>query len=100
MALKDTVLEAVGKVIDPELMMSLKDLGLIYGIKEENGKVTITMTLTTPACPLGPMLVNQVKQAALRVEGVKEAEVKLVFSPKWDPRKMASSKAKLALGIF
>ncbi len=100
MSLKDKIMAEVGKVMDPELMLSLKDLGLIYGIEEKEGKVTIKMTLTTPACPLGPMLKHQVKQTALKVEGVKEVDVQFVFSPPWNPRTMASPKAKLALGIF
>ncbi len=100
MDIKEEVRKAIGKVLDPELMLSLEDLGLIYGIKEEDGKVEIEMTLTTPACPLGPMLVNQVKKEALKVNGVKEASVKLVYSPPWNPRTMASKKAKLMLGIL
>lgn len=100
MDIKEEVMQAVGKVMDPEIMMNMEDLGLIYGVEENEGKVTIEMTLTTPGCPLGAMLANQVKQEALKVEGVKDVDVKIVFSPPWDPRTMASQKAKLMLGLL
>ncbi|NOY08968.1 MAG: DUF59 domain-containing protein [Spirochaetes bacterium] len=100
MSIKEQVAIAAGKVMDPELMLSMDELGLIYGVKEEDGRFIIEMTLTTPACPLGPVLANQVKQEALKVDGVKDVEVKLVFSPAWNPRTMASEKAKLMLGLL
>jgi len=100
MGIKEEIMQAVGKVMDPEIMMTMEDLGLIYSVEENEGKVTIEITLTTPGCPLGAMLANQVKQEALKVEGVKDVDVKIVFSPPWDPRTMASQKAKLMLGLL
>ena len=100
MGIKEEVMQAAGKVMDPEIMMTMEDLGLIYGVEEDEGKVTVEMTLTTPGCPLGAMIANQVRQEALKVEGVKDADVKIVFSPPWDPRTMASQKAKLMMGLL
>lgn len=98
---------ALAPIQDPELNIPILDLGLIYGIaiQEEaaggNGaEVKIRMTLTSPACPIGPMLKAAVESAAARLPGVKKAEVEYVWSPAWDPREMASEDAKMALGII
>ncbi len=89
------ILEALKKVIDPEVGVSIVDLGLIYDIAIDE-KIHIKMTLTTPTCPLGPMIVSAVKFRIKEVFG-KEAEVKVVFDPLWSP-KMMSEKAKEILG--
>jgi metal-sulfur cluster biosynthetic enzyme len=99
----DQVREALKDVQDPEILMGILDLGLVYGIDidgAENENVTVTMTLTSPMCPVGPMFRAQVMQAVEGVEGVKKAQVDITFTPPWDPREMASDEAKLQLGIW
>ena len=89
-------------VFDPEIGINIVDLGLIYDIQvEDEGKTAaITYTLTTPACPVGPMLQAQIEQVTGTVEGIEEVKLELVFSPPWDPREMASDEAQFELGIF
>ena len=98
---KEQIIDALKPVQDPEIRIGVVDLGLIYDvIIEDDGKVEIKMTLTTPACPYGEMLVAMVHRAAEEVEGVTEVEVKLVWSPPWDPKEMCSDGAKDLLGIW
>jgi len=97
--------EALSSVFDPEIRMSVVDLGLIYGaeVRDDppNGSlVRVAMSLTTPACPYGPMLLASARGALARIPGVKTAEVDLTFEPAWDPRAMASEEAKDQLGIY
>jgi metal-sulfur cluster biosynthetic enzyme len=99
MADEVALLEALKQVIDPELMINIVDLGLVYSIDQEEDKVKVEMTLTSPACPAGPQLVQQSKLAIEKVEGVKEAEIKLVLSPPWSPDRM-TDEARDQLGIF
>ncbi len=88
-------------VQDPELRMSIVDLGLVYGIYiDEQGVVTIDLTLTTPACPIGPMIQGQAYHLLTQMEGVEDVEVNLVWDPPWDPKTMASDEVKLMLGIW
>lgn len=99
----EAVREALKEVKDPEIMMGILDLGLVYGIDVEGpaqDEVTVTMTLTSPMCPVGPMFKQQVQSAVESVEGVKTCRVDITFSPPWDPREMASDEAKLQLGIW
>jgi metal-sulfur cluster biosynthetic enzyme len=92
---------ALKPIQDPELHLSIVDLGLIYGVESTgNGTVKVRMTLTTPACPVGPLLQAQVHSAVLRLPGVKEAVVELVWTPPWDPRSMASDDVKMELGLL
>ena len=93
------LLEALKEVIDPELMINVVDLGLVYSIQQDEEKVKVEMTLTSPACPAGPQIVQQSKLALEKVEGVKEAEIKLVLSPPWSPDRM-TDEARDQLGIF
>lgn len=94
------LLDWLRPVEDPELFMSLVDLGLIYSVKVENGKGAVTMSLTSPGCPAADHLVSEVKRRLLEYPGVTEAEVQVVFEPKWDPRIMASDEVKDRLGIW
>ena len=93
-------------VFDPEIGINIVDLGLVYGIELEDSeehegkKAVVTHTLTTPACPVGPMIRAQIEQAVQNLEGVDAVETELVFSPPWDPREMCSDEAKFELGIF
>jgi metal-sulfur cluster biosynthetic enzyme len=94
-----TLLNALKQVVDPELFVNIVDLGLIYSIQQEDAKVTVDMTLTSPACPAGPQIVAQAKQALEAVPGVKEATIKLVMTPPWSPDRMTDD-ARDHLGIF
>ncbi len=85
---------------DPELHMSIRDLGLIYDVAVENGRAQVKMTLTSMGCPAGPQLTAGVQAACTRVPGIEGADVEVVWTPKWDPREMASEEARMMLGIF
>jgi len=93
------MLDALRQVIDPELFVNVVDLGLIYGVQQEEDKVKVEMTLTSPACPAGPQLVTQAKLVLEKLEGVREAEIKLVLTPPWTPDRM-TDEARDQLGIF
>jgi metal-sulfur cluster biosynthetic enzyme len=98
----ESVREALKPVVDPEIFISIVDLGLIRDVvvAEGGAKVRVVMTLTTPFCPEGPMIVEQVKQVVASLPGVQESEVELVWNPPWDPRKEASDDVKAELGIW
>ena len=103
MPTQDDVREALREVQDPELMMSMVDLGLIYGIDVggENGKnVNVTMTLTSPMCPVGPQFKQSVEDKVKSLDGVESVSVEITFTPPWDPKTMASEDAKFDLGIW
>jgi metal-sulfur cluster biosynthetic enzyme len=83
---------------DPEIPVNIVDLGLIYQIKINGDWVGITMTLTTPGCAMGGYIANDVKEKLLTIPGVHEADVKIIWEPKWEPRMMtAEGKKKLGL---
>ena len=93
--------DSLRPIQDPEIHMGIVDLGLIYSvIAEPNGTARVRMTLTTPACPAGPLLQAQVHAALLKLPGVKEVKVELVWDPQWDPRTMASDAVKMELGLL
>jgi metal-sulfur cluster biosynthetic enzyme len=93
--------EALKVVQDPELHMGIVDLGLVYNVDiDDEGLVTIDLTLTSPGCPIGPMIQGQAYHLLTQMEGVEDVEVNLVWDPPWDPRTMASDEVKLALGIW
>ncbi|MCZ8343900.1 MAG: metal-sulfur cluster assembly factor [Leptospira sp.] len=94
------VLKSIHSVEDPEIGISLVELGLIYDVKVEGEKADITMTYTSLACPAGPQMKADVENHALRVDGIQEAVVTIVWNPKWNPKDMASEEAKMMLGIF
>ncbi len=82
----DTVREALRSVVDPELHLNIVDLGLIYSIKESApGKVHITMTLTTPGCPVGSAILQAVERVVEQLPGIEEVDVELTFEPRWTP---------------
>ena len=97
---EEALMEALRPVSDPEIGLSIVDLGLIYGIDVDNNDVNVRMTLTSPACPLGPEIMNDVKSTLEQLPFVKKVNVELVWSPRWDPRVMASEDARMELGIF
>jgi metal-sulfur cluster biosynthetic enzyme len=96
---QDTLIAALRKVNDPELNVNVIDLGLIYSIQSKEGEVDVEMTLTSPACPAGPAMLQSAVKALEGVEGVSKANVKLVMSPPWSPDKMSDA-ARDELGIF
>jgi len=89
-------------VEDPELHINIIDLGLIYKIDRESpeGRVSIDMTLTTPACPYGPQLLAQTHAVLKRLPNVKDVKINTVWSPRWDPRVHASEVAQMLLGLI
>ena len=94
---EDEVIEALSNVIDPELGLDFVELGLVYGVEIDGGTVNVTFTLTTPACPIGPQVSEQMKEFVGEVEGVQDVVPNMVFTPPWTPEKM-SEDAKFALG--
>ncbi len=98
--IKAAIVEALRTVYDPEIPVSLYELGLIYDIiVDPAGKVDIVMTLTAPGCPVADILPQEVEKAALAVDGVGGVHVELVFDPPWRPD-MMSEAARLELGMF
>lgn len=99
---REMVQEALKPIEDPEIHLGIVDLGLVYGIDvDAAGKqVAVSMTLTSPACPYGPMIIDQVKRAAAALPGVEKSDVQVVWEPPWDPRTMASDYVKDVLGIW
>ncbi|MEG9296328.1 metal-sulfur cluster assembly factor [Mangrovibacillus sp. Mu-81] len=97
--LKDNLMGALEQVVDPELGIDIVNLGLVYDVDlDEEGKATVTMTLTSMGCPLAGTIVEQVKAALGDLPEVKETEVDIVWNPPWSKDKM-SRYAKIALGI-
>lgn len=97
---EEQMIEALRGVIDPELMINIVDLGLVYTITQgDEGKVFVDMTLTSPSCPAGPQIVHQSKTALEQLPGVTEAKIKIVLSPPWTPARM-TDEARDQLGIF
>jgi len=99
---KDEVLEAIRPVTDPEINISIIDLGLIYDVEFDEGdkQVNVHMTLTSPACPVGPQIMAAVHGKVLELEEVDNVDIQLVWSPPWDPRTMATEDVKMMLGIW
>jgi metal-sulfur cluster biosynthetic enzyme len=94
----DEVTDALRDVIDPELGLDFVELGLIYGVEiAGGGDVRVTFTLTTPGCPIGPQVNEQIEEFVGELEGVKTVESEMVFVPPWSPE-MMSEDAKFALG--
>lgn len=98
----EVLLEWLRPVQDPEMFISIIDLGLVYeaGLSEEGKRADVTMTLTSPHCPIADQFMGSVKSRLLEYPGVEAADVKLVFEPKWDPKEMASDEVKDRLGIW
>jgi FeS assembly SUF system protein len=97
--LRAAVIAALRDIYDPEIPVNIYDLGLVYGVAVENGHVTITMTLTTPHCPVAETMPGEVETRASAVPGVGAVEVKLVWEPAWSPASM-SDEARLELGML
>jgi metal-sulfur cluster biosynthetic enzyme len=94
----DDVTDALRDVIDPELGLDFVELGLIYGVEVEAGAVHVTFTLTSPGCPIGPQVSEQIEEFVSELEGVDDVQSTMTFSPPWTPERM-SEDAKFALGF-
>jgi len=98
--LQAAVIEALREIFDPEIPVNIYDLGLIYGVEvDENADATVTMTLTTPHCPVAESMPGEVELRVSSVPGIRDAEVNLVWDPPWGPHKM-SDEARLELGML
>ena len=101
---KEAVLEKLDDVEDPELDLSIVELGLVYDVriedKEEGKHVEIDITLTSPRCPAAPEIMAATHRAALNTEGIDSVHVNLVWTPRWDPKIHASEDAKMDMGIW
>jgi FeS assembly SUF system protein len=98
--LYESVIEALKDIFDPEIPVNIYDLGLIYAVEvTPDADVAITMTLTTPHCPVAESMPGEVELRASSVPGVRDAQVNLVWDPPWDPSKM-SDEARLELGML
>ena len=98
------ITDSLGDVEDPEMKISVTELGLIYAIRieerDEGVHAEIDMTLTSPGCPVAPEIMAAVHRSALSTEGVDSVHVNLTFSPPWDPRIHATEDARFDLGVF
>jgi metal-sulfur cluster biosynthetic enzyme len=95
---EEDVMDALANVIDPELGLDFVELGLIYAVEvAAAGDVQVTFTLTTPGCPIGPQVTEQIEEFVGELDGVKSVESQMVFTPPWSPE-MMSEDAKFALG--
>ena len=98
MVTADDVENALTNVIDPELGLDFVELGLIYAIEVDGGNVHVTFSLTSPGCPIGPQVSEQIDEFVSELEGVESVESSMVFTPPWTPDHM-SEDAKFALGF-
>ena len=97
--IKNKVIEAIKKIYDPEIPVNIYELGLIYKLEvSADNKVNVDMTLTSPNCPVAESLPKQVKENIMKVEGVSDVDLKLVWEPPWDKDKMSEA-AKLELNL-
>jgi metal-sulfur cluster biosynthetic enzyme len=98
MVQQSDIVEALREVYDPELHYNIYDLGLVYDIGIQDGEVNILMTLTTPMCPIGPMVTEQIQEMIGLMPGVKDVEVSFTFDPPWSPDRM-TDEARADLGL-
>ena len=98
MATVDEVTDALREVIDPELGLDFVELGLIYEVAVDDGSVQVTYTLTSPGCPIGPQVAEQIEEFVMEVDGVNDVQSTMTFTPPWTPELM-SEDAKFALGF-
>ena len=98
MNLKEKIITEIKKIYDPEIPVNIYELGLIYDIKIEDKNVEVKMTLTSPNCPVAESLPKEVKDSILKIKGVKDVDLKLVWAPPWN-QDMMSEAAKLELNL-
>jgi metal-sulfur cluster biosynthetic enzyme len=95
----EEVIEAIRVVVDPEIGISIVDLGLVYDVKVEDGVAKVTYTLTSMGCPVGPLIESQMQQVTSLLPNLEGSEFTMVFRPPWGPE-MMSDEAKAALGYM
>ncbi|HIG98164.1 TPA: DUF59 domain-containing protein [Candidatus Woesearchaeota archaeon] len=95
---KKNVLARLKLVEDPEIHCNIIDLGLVYNVKIDGGMVVVDMTLTSPACPVGPFIISEAESAVKKLPGVKGVTVNIIWEPLWSPERM-SEEARVALGV-
>jgi metal-sulfur cluster biosynthetic enzyme len=95
---EELVLETLRQVIDPELGCNIVDLGLVYSINITGSHALVTMTLTTPGCPMSESISHGARSALLSLEGVNEADIEVVWDPPWHPS-MMTEEGRLATGV-
>ncbi|MBI4287995.1 MAG: metal-sulfur cluster assembly factor [Chloroflexi bacterium] len=98
MVTKESVLEVLKECYDPEIPLNIVDLGLVYGVDVSEERVRVQMTLTAPGCPLHSTISNDVKKRVLSLKGVKDAQVDMVWEPRWTAERI-SPEGKKILGI-
>ncbi len=98
MVTEEVATEALKEVYDPELHYNIVDLGLVYEVDVKDGDIPVLMTLTTPSCPIGPMITEQIREMLGIMPGVKDVDVQFTFDPPWGPD-MMSDEAKSDLGL-
>ena len=87
---KEAVMEKLKEVTDPEMHIDIVELGLVYEVKIDKGMVVVDMTLTSPACPVGPMILEAVEESIKKLDGVEGVTVNVVWEPLWSPDKMTA----------
>ena len=95
---EDQIWEALRKVIDPELGVSIVDLGLVYDVRYEDGETEIEMTLTSPGCPLAPIIDKEVREALSNIHEIKKLSIEIVWDPPWT-KEAISDELKAELGL-
>ncbi len=95
---KESVLEQLRKVEDPEIRYNIVDIGLVYEVRIDKGMVVVDMTLTSPSCPVGPYIVSEAENVIKKLPGVSGVTINIVWEPLWSPDRM-SDEAKIELGI-
>lgn len=95
---KEQIIEVLKKINDPEIQLDIWSLGLVYNIEIDGNRIKILMTFTSPMCPYGPALLDDVRRQISAIDGVGEVSIELTFNPVWSPNKM-SEEARMALGI-
>ena len=98
MTVEDKIREALKKVIDPELGVSIVDLGLIYDVRYEDGEAEVEMTLTSPGCPLAPIIDKKIKTVLADIPEIKHLVVEIVWDPPWS-RELMSEELRAELGL-
>lgn len=96
--LEGKIRSSLKKVLDPELRINIVDLGLVYDVREEGGKVEVEMTLTSPGCPLAGVIDERIKEVVGKIKGVKKITVEIIWDPPWT-EEMMSDEAKAELGF-
>ena len=96
--LKEKIINEIKKIYDPEIPVNIYELGLIYDVLIHNKSVLVKMTLTTPNCPVAESLPKEVKEGAMQVDGIEDADVQLVWDPPWN-KDMMSEAAKLEMNL-